>query len=126
MFKKLSDRAGKSEIDYRLLIPLLLSTTLIQMITAIIRITTSYRAIELNLSIAWLGLIASAFAILPIFIAVQVGRFIDRGNDARAAWIGAALFTLASVGLAFWSSVEGLFVATTVLGMGHLFLMASQ
>lgn len=126
MFKKLFDRARQSEIDYRLLIPLLLSTTLIQMITAIIRITTSYRAIELNLSIAWLGLIAAAFAILPIFIAVQVGRFIDRGNDARAAWIGAGLFTLASVGLAFWSSVEGLFIATTLLGMGHLFLMASQ
>lgn len=126
MFEKLSDRARKSEIDLRLLIPLLLSTTLIQMVTAIIRITTSYRAIELNLSTAWLGVIAAVFAILPIFIAVQVGRFIDRGNDARAAWIGAGLFLMSCVGLAFWSSVEGLMVATTVLGMGHLFLMASQ
>ena len=83
-------------------------------------------ALELNLSIAWLGLIAAAFAILPIFIAVQVGRYIDRGHDARTAWIGAGLFLLSCVGLAFWSSVEGLFIATTVMGMGHLCLMASQ
>ena len=66
------------------------------------------------------------FAILPIFIAVQVGRYIDRGHDARTAWIGAGLFLLSCVGLAFWSSVEGLFIATTVMGMGHLCLMASQ
>jgi MFS family permease len=126
MLEKLSARAHKGELDLKLLVPLLFSTMLIQMVTAMIRITTSYRAIELNLSTAWLGLIAAAFAILPIFIAVQVGRFIDRGNDARAAWIGAGLFLLASAGLAFWSSVEGLFIATTLLGMGHLFLMASQ
>lgn len=126
MFEKLAARARTSEVDLKLLIPLLLSTTLVQMVTAIIRITTSYRAIELNLSIAWLGLIAAAFAILPIFIAVQVGRYIDRGNDARTAWAGAGLFLVACAGLAFWSSVEGLFVATTVMGMGHLCLMASQ
>lgn len=126
MFEKLAARACESEIDLRLLIPLMLSTVLVQMVTAIVRVTTSYRAIELNLSIAWLGLIAAAFAILPIFIAVQVGRYIDRGNDARTAWIGAGLFLLACAGLAFWSSVEGLFIATTVMGMGHLCLMASQ
>ena len=37
-----------------------------------------------------------------MFSAVSLGRFIDRGNDSRAAWIGAALVLLAAVAL--WSS----------------------
>ena len=33
----------------------------------IIRITTSYRAIELGLPVFWLGIIATGFAIIPVF-----------------------------------------------------------
>ena len=47
---------------------------LVQLVTAMVRVTTSYRAVELNLSIVWLGLIAATFAICPILIAVRVGR----------------------------------------------------
>src|SRR5262249_52508156 len=76
--------APKGDIDYRLLIPFLAHVTLIQTLSLIIRITTSYRAIELGLPILWLGIIATGFAIVPVFTALQVGRWIDRGNDARA------------------------------------------
>ena len=82
MFDKFAARFRNSDIDYRLLAPLLVSTTLVQLMTALIRITTSYRAVELKLSIVWLGLIASAFAIVPILLAVRVGRFIDRQTVA--------------------------------------------
>ena len=57
-----------------------------QTVTALVRVTISYRAVELGLSIVWLGLIAATFAIFPILIAVQVGRLIDRGYDTRTAW----------------------------------------
>ena len=33
------------------------------------RVTTSYRAIELDLPVIWIGVIAATFAILPIFLA---------------------------------------------------------
>ena len=92
MFEKLAARFRNSDTDYRLLVPLLLSTMLVQMVTAMVRVTTSYRAVELNLSIVWLGLIAATFAIFPILIAVRVGRFIDRGYDAQTTWLGAAIF----------------------------------
>ena len=100
---------------------------LVQVVTAIIRITTSYRAFELDLSIVWLGLIAAAFAAFPIVMAVQVGRFIDRGNDALTIWIGSAIFAMAcgrlrAVADAPWDCV----VVTTVMGIGHIMLMASQ
>jgi len=126
MFQQFADRLRNSEFNFRLLVPLLASTMLVQMVTALIRITTSYRAVELELSIVWLGLIAATFAIVPILLAVRVGRFIDRGHDAQIAWIGAGIFTVACGGFALWSSPAGLLVSSTVLGTGHLMLMASQ
>ena len=89
-----------SDIDRRLLIPLLLTSVTIQAVTAIIRVTTTYRAIELHLPVVWVGVISAVFAILPIFLAVWVGRFMDRGKDAQAAWIGSGLLVTACAG--FW------------------------
>ncbi|MEA3026568.1 MAG: hypothetical protein QOF91_1853, partial [Alphaproteobacteria bacterium] len=56
-----------------------------QVTTSLVRVTTSYRALELGLSVVWLGIITAAFAILPLICAVSIGRFIDRGNDVRTA-----------------------------------------
>jgi MFS family permease len=90
-------------------------------------VTTSYRTIELELPIVWLGVISAGFALLPVFSAVALGRFIDRGNDSRAAWIGAALVLLSAAGFWVWSS-SGLHLLafTVVLGFGHMFCMASH
>jgi predicted MFS family arabinose efflux permease len=116
-----------SDIDRRLLIPLLLTSVTIQAVTAIIRVTTTYRAIELHLPVVWVGVISAVFAILPIFLAVWVGRFMDRGNDAQAGWIGSGLLVTACAG--FWlfaNSVAALLLLTALFGIAHLFLMASQ
>jgi MFS family permease len=126
MFEKLAARFRSSDTDFRLLVPLLISTMLVQLVTAMVRVTTSYRAVELNLSIVWLGLIAATFAICPIIIAVRVGRHIDRGYDAQTTWLGAAIFTIACASFAFASTPVALLVASTIMGTGHIMLMASQ
>ena len=126
MFEKLAARFRSSDTDFRLLVPLLISTMLVQLITALVRVTTSYRAVELNLSIVWLGLIAATFAICPILIAVRVGRQIDRGYDAQTTWLGAAIFAVACTAFAFALTPVALLVASTVMGTGHIMLMASQ
>ena len=95
MFQKLLARLRQSDVDIPLLIPLLISTALVQVIVAVVRITTSYRVVEMELSIVWLGVIAAAFALLPIGLAVWVGRFIDRGHDALTLWIGSAFLAVA-------------------------------
>jgi hypothetical protein len=74
MFRKLADHIRSSDTDYALLVPLLLSSFLVQTVTSLVRVTISYRAVELGLSIVWLGLIAATFAIFPILIAVRIGR----------------------------------------------------
>src|SRR5689334_11760322 len=126
MFEKLAARIRSSDTDFRLLVPLLISTMLVQVVVAMVRVTTSYRAVELNLSIVWLGFIAATFAVFPIMIAVRVGRQIDRGYDAQTTWLGAAIFAVACAGFATASSAVALLVSSTIMGIGHIMLMASQ
>jgi MFS family permease len=114
-------------IDYRLLLPLMAHALFTQTLIGVIRVTTSYRVLDLGLSVVWLGAISATFSLMPVFIAMWVGRFIDRGNDALACRIGSALVLAAGAGLAFASPNAGWILAyTVVLGIGHLFLMASQ
>jgi predicted MFS family arabinose efflux permease len=117
---------ASSDIDYRLLAPVLANSVLIHIVVALVRVTTSYRAVELGLPIIWLGVISAAFALFPIFLAVWVGRFIDRGHDAVTAWIGSALIVVACAAFAVFSSAAALLAATALLGTGHLFMMAAQ
>jgi MFS family permease len=120
-------RVAPPDLDWRLLAPLLVNAIMVQMVVGILRVVTSYRTIELGLSIEWLGVISASFALLPAFSAVALGRFIDRGNDSQAAWIGTSLILLAAVGL--WArSPTGfhLLAFTVVLGFGHMFCMMAQ
>ncbi len=119
--------APGSDIHYRLLIPFLAHVTLTQTLILIIRITTSYRTIELGLPVLWLGLIATGFAIVPVFTALQVGRWIDRGNDAKATRLGTGLVLVACVGFWVWPrSAMHLLAFTVLLGFGHMFCMAGH
>ncbi len=118
---------ARSDIDYHLLVPFLAHVTLTQTLILIIRITTSYRALELGLPVLWLGIIATGFAIVPAFTALQVGRWIDRGNDAKANWIGSSLVLMACVGFWAWpQSALHLVAFSVLLGFGHMFCMAGH
>ncbi len=119
--------AAQKNVDYRLLVPFLLHVILAQTLVLVIRIATSYRTIELELPLLWLGIIATGFAIVPAFTALYVGRWIDRGNDARACWIGSALISLACLGFWAWpDSAMQLLSFSVLLGFGHMFCMAGH
>jgi MFS family permease len=120
--------SGRSEdIDFRLLAAFLSHVVLMQSLILVLRITTSYRALELGLPLVWLGIIATGFAIIPAFTALQVGRWIDRGNDARAIWLGSALVCVACIGFWAWpSSAMHLLGYSVLLGFGHMFCMAGH
>lgn len=127
MFSPIAGRLRRSDVNYRLLVPLLLSGATVQTAIAIIRVTTSYRVVELDLPVIWLGIISAAYAVLPAFIALWLGRFIDRGHDALATWIGAALMVAANAGLLASGSSKALLLGSTaLLGIGNLFSIVSQ
>jgi predicted MFS family arabinose efflux permease len=127
LIRFLAERGRRSDIDYRLLIPLVLNSAVVQTIYAIVRVTTSYRAIELNLPVVSLGIISATFAVPPTLLAVSVGRMLDRGLDAQAAWIGSGVFVVTCAGFWFFSdTLAALLLLTALFGVGHLFVMASQ
>src|SRR6516165_2066537 len=127
MFANFAARLRRSDVNYRLLLPLLLSGVLVQAVVTIMRVTTSYRVVELDLPVIWLGIIASTYAVLPALIALRLGRFIDRGHDALATWIGAGLTVVACVGLLVSGADKPLLLGSTaLLGIGNLFTIVSQ
>src|ERR1700722_14673436 len=127
MFAMLAARMRQSDVNFWLLVPLMLTAAAVQAVVAIVRITTSYRVVELDLPIYWLGIISTAYAILPGFIPRWLGRFIDRGHDALATWIGSVLLVVGCAGLLLsGTSKELLLAATAVLGLGNLFTIVSQ
>ncbi len=116
-----------SDYNLPLTIPFLIHAFVAQMVTVVTRIDTSYRAIELGIPIVWYGIINAGYALLPIFLAVQVGRYIDRGNDARVVWLGSGISLAAN--FCFWAWADSgvnILLFTILGGVGHLFLMAGH
>jgi MFS family permease len=106
---------------------LLLHALFLQLAAYIVRPAAAYRALELGVEPAFLGLIAASFALIPLFIAVLVGRATDAGHQRPVLLGGAVLMAGAGVGLVFWSSSLGLLLLwNVVLGLGHLMGVVGQ
>lgn len=119
----LSARAGVSDqMNVRFILPMMLTAFFELAVISIMRVTTSYRAIELELSATWIGILTAAFAFLPVFLALRVGRFIDRGNDEKVVWAGTSLLVAACAGFVLTESVAALLAFSALLGTGHLLL----
>jgi predicted MFS family arabinose efflux permease len=113
-------------MHYRLLFSILSTAFIEQTVVAIIRVSTSYRAVELGLSVIWIGTITAVYALLPIMVGVQVGRFIDRGHDAVTTWLATGLLVFACAGFVLFPNLPALFVFTAITGTAHLMLNISQ
>src|SRR5215469_7954697 len=62
MLQQSPARARAPDIDWRLLAPLLANSVIVQATIGILRVTTSYRTLELGLPVIWLGVISASFA----------------------------------------------------------------
>lgn len=109
-------------MNLRLVAAMAITAFFQETVITLARITTSYRAIELEVSPLTFGIIAAAYAVLPIFLAVTLGRFIDRGNEIRVARIAAAMVVTACIGFLWLPTVIGLTVFTAALGISFLAL----
>ena len=116
-----------SEIHLGLFTPLFIQTAFIHVAIVLARVATSYAAIDLGLSFIAIGIVSSAFSILPVLIAVPLGRVIDKGYDSLAVRLGSGALVLS--GLIFWltpTNATTLFLATAMLGLGQLICMAGH
>ena len=86
------------------------------------RPVTSYRALALGADARAVGLITAAFALVPLVVAVPLGRAADRWRPGYLLTGGIALGAAACVLLGLAGTLAGLALASAVLGLGHLAL----
>jgi MFS family permease len=80
----------------------------------------TYRAIDLGAGPFEIGLVQSAFSVLPVFTAVALGRWIDRIGEGRFLLAAVSMMALASLFLSFAGSLVALAVAQAMLGFGQV------
>ena len=99
----------------------LLAMGVAQAAVYLIRPTTSYRLLAYGEGARDVGLVAAAFALLPIFLAIPLGRMSDRRGPPLLV-IGCAVQTVGCLGLAYSTATPTIAAASAVIGLGHLAL----
>ena len=111
----------------RLLLVLLLHSALTQVVTFVLRPTTAYRAIELDVPAAWLGVLTASFAVVPLVLAVPSGQATDRFGEQRVMLAGSVLVVASAlVFLDGRGGAAGLVAGSVLLGTGHLLSVVGQ
>jgi MFS family permease len=98
----------------------LLAMTAGQTAVYIARPTTSYRLLSLGYDARDVGLVAAAYALLPLLAAIPLGRYSDRRHAGSLIGVGCGLQAGACSLLALADTALTLGLASTVLGLGHL------
>ncbi|MEU0152447.1 MFS transporter [Micromonospora fulviviridis] len=98
-----------------------------QAVTFMLRPASAYRALELDVPGAWLGVLGASFAVVPLVLAVPSGHAVDRLGERRVALAGSALLFAAGLGFVLLAgSVAGLVLASMALGTAHLCAVVAQ
>src|SRR5689334_19621303 len=106
---------------------LLAHTVLVQLVTFVLRPTSTYRALELGVPPAWLGVLSAGFAITPLVLAIPSGQAVDRFGERRVLLAGAVLICAAAVAFVLLGGgVVGLLFSSVLLGTGHLCSVVAQ
>ncbi|WNM42465.1 MFS transporter [Micromonospora halotolerans] len=118
------DLAGPGRAQTALL---LAHTIVVQAVTFMLRPASAYRALELDVPGAWLGVLGASFAVVPLVLAVPSGHAVDRLGERRVALAGSAMLVAAGLGFVLLAgSVVGLVVASMALGTAHLCAVVAQ
>ena len=99
----------------------LLAMGIAQAAVYLIRPTTSYRLLAYGEGAREVGLVAASFALLPIFLAIPLGRMSDR-RGAPLLVIGCAVQTVGCLALAFSATTLAIAASSAIIGLGHLAL----
>jgi MFS family permease len=102
-------------------------TVLIQTVVYAMRPALSYAVLDAGASATLLGVLSAAFALPALLGALPIGHFIDRVGEKPVLIAGPAFLTAAcALVLAAPAQLVVLFVATILLGLGHLMSALSE
>lgn len=87
----------------------------------LLRPVTSYKLLTLGAGEAAVGLTTAVYAVIPLFLAMWLGRLSGRISAIKNILIiGALTLAIGGAGLAWGSTVTSLVVSSAILGMGQL------
>jgi len=118
---------ARRQILIPVVLPIMAAGLLVQATVPLARILTTYAALDLGFGTQIIGLLSAAFALLPIFLTVMLGRMNDRGGAATSAMTG-ALGILTGC-LILWlapTTLASLLIATVTLGISQTLVLASM
>lgn len=105
---------------------LLINVAFAQASIYVMRPMITYRAIENGASGFEIGLIASIYALLPLLVAVPMGRWVGRLGEIPLLVAGSLAFIFLGVSLAFLNDVVAIAAATAIAGVAHLSNVAAS
>jgi MFS family permease len=108
------------------IVPMLLVACLMQIVIPLARVATTYRALDLGLDAAYIGLLSAAFALLPVLLSVAIGRFNDEGRAGFVTLAGGLGLVVACAFLMLVPpTLPTLLLGTAMLGIGHTATLSS-
>jgi MFS family permease len=105
---------------------LLINVALAQASIYVMRPMITYRAIENGASSFEIGLIASIYALLPLIVAVPMGRWVGRLGEIPLLVAGSLSFIALGIAFAFLNDVVAIAIATAIAGVAHLANVAAS
>ena len=105
------------------LVLVLIHSGLIQAGVYVVRPMATYQAVNLGADATLVGIIGATFALAPLLLAIQVGKWVDFGFAGRATFLGPIITLIATVGLVFADQLWLLMIWMPLLGTGHLLAM---
>ena len=105
---------------------LLINVAFAQASIYVMRPMITYRAIENGATGFEIGLIASIYALLPLLIAVPMGRWVGRLGEIPLLVAGSLSFIVLGISFAFLNNVIAIAAATAIAGVAHLSNVAAS
>jgi len=105
---------------------LLVNVALAQASIYVMRPMITYRALENGASGYEIGLIASIYALVPLLVAVPMGRWVGRIGEIPLLLAGCLSFIALGIAFAFLNNVIAIAAATSIAGVAHLSNVAAS
>ncbi|MPY98246.1 MAG: MFS transporter [Actinophytocola sp.] len=115
----------RRHVRRRALALLLIGTTVVHTTMFLAKPIVSYRVLALGGDEIDVGVVAAASALLPIFLAIPMGRFSDRGRAPVLLVSGGIVLIAGPIGLANVESILGVGLVNAAYGFGLLALMVA-
>ena len=112
--------------DRRWLLVLLINVAFAQASIYVMRPMITYRALENGATSYQIGLIAALYALVPLVIAVQMGRWVGKFGEVPLLVAGCFSFIALAVGFAFLNNIIAIAGTTALAGIAHLSNVAAS